>query len=170
MVKVERVRARKQLTNHTCGPASLRSIFHFYGLDVPEKEVVDCGDIGEEGTDPQTMRLMAREYGFSFYSKNKGTFKDLEKWLSRGIPILILYQDWGKPNGNNGHYAVLTGIGKRHVQIADPANYTYGDGQKFARTKKMRRDVFLKRWFEYEDNGEYYPKWFAIVRPKKKKK
>ena len=170
MTRVENVKARRQLTNYTCGPASLRTIFHFYGLDVPENELVSYGDITTNGTDPQTMRFLAREYGFSFFAKKNGTIPELIKWLERGVPILVMYQDWGPPNGKNGHYAVLTGVGKTHVEIADPANYVFGEKKRFSRTKRMRRDVFLRRWFEFEDGGIYYKKWFAIMKPKKKRK
>lgn len=168
-VEIEGVRPRKQRTSWTCGPASLRSIFYHYGYSVSEQELVIEGEIEEEGTDFKTMRKLARSHGFKFYSKENGTIDDLKKWLLKEIPILICYQDWGKPNGDNGHYAVLTGLSKTHVVISDPSNYWEGDGAKFASSKKMAIDNFLKRWFEIED-GVKVKHWFAVITPRKKKR
>jgi len=168
-VEIEGVRARKQRTNYTCGPASLRSIFYHYGYAVSEQELVIDGEVEEEGTDTKTMRMIARKHGFSFYSKSNGTVDELKNWLLKEIPILICYQDYGKPNGNNGHYAILTGLSKQYVVISDPSNYWEGDGAKFASSKKMAMDNFLKRWFEIED-GVKIKHWYSIIRPRKKKK
>jgi ABC-type bacteriocin/lantibiotic exporter with double-glycine peptidase domain len=166
MLKVEGVKPKKQQKTFTCGPASLRTIFYFYGTHVSEQELVNIADIGEEGTGEYQMRMLAREYGYSFWSRSNSHLKEVEKWIERGVPILICYQDWGKPNGENGHYAVLTGIDKDWVEIADPANH---DGTPVAHSKRMMKSNFLKRWFEVED-GETIRRWFAIVKPKKKKK
>jgi len=163
---LKKFRARKQLRNYTCGPASLRSIFYFYGVSVSEQELVEAGEIKEDGTDVPIMRYLARQYGFSFWSKDNATITEMRRWLERKIPVLILYQDWGPPNGKNGHYAVITGINKDYVEIADPSNYQYADGNKFANTKRMSREVFLRRWFEVE-KGIHYRKWFAIIKPSK---
>jgi ABC-type bacteriocin/lantibiotic exporter with double-glycine peptidase domain len=173
MPHVEGVRPRKQLKMWSCGPGALRTIFYFYGVNVSEKELVDIGDIDEEGTSEHQMRKLSHEYGFSFYGRANGHLKEVSKYLERGIPILICYQDHGPANGENGHYAVLTGVDKDWVEIADPANYYVGDGQKFAASKKMKKDNFLKRWFEVEidDDGTKLKvrHWFAIIRLRKKK-
>ena len=165
---VEGVKPRKQLTEFSCGPASLRSLFYFYGLNVSEKELVDFGEIEEDGTDIKTMRKIARAYGFTFYSKTNASLADVQKYLVKNIPVLICYQ-LGVPNGKNGHYSVVSGISKDFVQIADPSNFWEGDGKKFANNRKMTTDKFLKAWFDM-DNGIKIRKWFAILHPRSKKK
>jgi ABC-type bacteriocin/lantibiotic exporter with double-glycine peptidase domain len=172
MPKIEGVKPKKQQTRYTCGPASLRTIFYYYGIRVSEQELVDTADVTEEGTSEYQMRQLAHEYGFSFYGRANGHLKDVAKFIEKGIPILICYQDWGKPTGNNGHYAVLTGIDKDWVEIADPANH---NGTPIAHSKRMQKDNFMRRWFEDEiddSTGEKQRvrRWFAIIRPKKKKK
>lgn len=170
MNKIElQVRARKQLKNYTCGPASLRSIFYHYGFTYSEQELVLEGEIEEDGTDFKTMRKLAHTFKFTFYSRENGSVDELKKWLAKGIPILVCYQDYGKPNGHNGHYAILTGVSPDYVVLSDPSNYWEGDGLKFASSKKMAIDNFLKRWFEVE-NGVKVKRWFAIVQPRRKAK
>lgn len=165
MINIE-VKARKQKTNYTCGPASLRTIFHFYGVNVSEQELIDDGDIGEEGTGFQTMRMLARKNKFSFYSAHKGNLESIKKWLSRNIPILVCYQE-GEPNGDNGHYAVLHGIDEKFIHIADPSNYFEGDMKKFTEPRKITIEKFLNHWWEL-DHGTKVKRWYAIIRPKKK--
>lgn len=168
---IDAIRLRKQRKNFTCGPASLRIIFFFYGRRVSEQELVEKAGIGKDGTSEYQLRKLSHEYGFSFYGRANGHLREVSRYLERGIPILICYQDWGLPNGNNGHYAVLTSIDKDWVKIADPANH---NGTPVARSKRMHKDIFLKRWFEVEvdDNTgekETIRRWFAVIQPKKRK-
>ena len=168
MPRIEGVKPRKQQKIYTCGPASLRTIFYFYGVRVSEQELVDMGEITEEGTDDTQLRKLAHEYGFSFFGRANGHVKEVSKWIEKGIPILICYQDHGPADGNSGHYAVLTGIDKDWVDIADPANH---NGTPYARSKRMHKENFMKRWFEDEiqDDGttQRVRHWFSIIKPKK---
>ena len=171
MPQIEGVKTRKQRTIYTCGPASLRTIFYFYGIRVSEQELVNMADIGEEGTSEYQMRKLSHEYGFTFFGRANGRLKEVAKFIERGIPILICYQDHGAANGENGHYAVLTGVDKDWVEIADPANH---QGTPVAHSKRMSKDNFLKRWFEDEVSGDgttlRVRHWFCIIKPKKKRK
>ena len=160
--RVEGVRVRKQLTKWTCGPASIRIIFGYYGVPVAEQELVERAGIRNDGTSNWQISYMANRYGFKYWGRYGGTIRQLEHFLKQGIPILICYQDYGRANGLNGHFAVLTGIDSRWVEIADPANH---NGTPVARAKRMHRVVFLKRWFEMEDGIKTY-RWFGIIRPR----
>lgn len=163
---VLQVRARKQRTNYTCGPASLRSIFYYYEHSVSEQELVDAGEVEEDGTDFSTMRKIAHEYGYSFFSKHHGNIDQLRKWLEKKIPVLVCYQE-GEPNGKNGHYAVIHGINEHYLYIADPSNYFEGDNGKFTCPRKVTIEKFLKHWWEIDKNKKI-KRWYAIVRPKQK--
>lgn len=164
-VRVDGVKPLRQQEPYTCGPAALRTIFGFYGIKIPEHELVEDASIDEDGTSEYQMRRLAHQYGFSFYGRANGHIAEITQWLARGIPILICYQDWGPANGRNGHYAVLTGIDDTWVELADPANH-YHSPQAYS--KRMHREKFLKRWFEIEE-GERVRKWFAICKPRKLK-
>ena len=165
---IDNVKPRKQNTNYTCGPGSLRTIFHFYGYDIPEKDLIFTGEIEEDGTSHQQMRKIARTYKFKFYSKSDATLDDLKFWLKRDCPVIVDYQDYdyGKLDGHSGHYAVVYGIDDHFVYISDPANYEDGDGKKFANNKKMEIENFMKRWFDLDEKQHNIKRWFAVVRPK----
>ena len=157
----------KQKTNHTCGPASLRTIFNYYKVKVSEQELILLGDIGEEGTDFQTMRSLAREFGFSFYSKSNGSLEDIKKYLKKNIPILVCFQS-GSNNGTNGHYSVIFDIDDSFIYLADPANWTQGDKKKYSENRKMLIDTFMEHWWE-EENVKVIKRWFGIIRPRSEK-
>ena len=171
MPKIEGVKLRKQRKAYTCGPASLRIIFYYYGHRVSEQELVDFAEIDENGTSEYQMRQLAHKYKFSFYGHANGHLKDVSKYIEKGIPILICYQDYGKIDGNSGHYAVLTSVDKDWVEIADPANH---NGTPIAHSKRMMKNNFLYRWFEdeiYNDGTKQRIKrWYAIIRPKNLRK
>jgi predicted double-glycine peptidase len=163
-MQLQKLKARKQRRNYTCGPAALRTIFYFYGYSASEQDLIDEGEIGEEGTSHSTMRFLARKHGFSFYSKTKASIKDIEGWLDRKIPVLVDYQAYGPFNGNSGHYAVAIGLDAEWIELADPANYTEGDGKKFTENRKIKRSEFLQRWFDTGETQVY--KWMAIIKKK----
>ena len=159
------LKSRKQKTNYTCGPASLRTIFNYYGVKVSEEELILLGDIGEEGTDFQTMKYLAHEYGFSFYGRTATNIDDIKKYLNKKIPVLVCYQ-MGENNGNNGHYSVVYDLDDSFVYLADPANWTEGDKKKYSENRKMRIDTFIEHW--WEDEGTKIVKlWLAIIKPRK---
>ncbi len=160
-ILIEKMKARMQRTSFTCGPACLRSILHYYAIDVPESELVSMGDIDKDGTSPSMLRQLAREYGFRFYSKHNATIHDLEKWLLRELPILTLMQAWGANNGHSGHYVLVSGLSSNEIILADPSNFSLG---YFTQQKRMSKEEFLSRWFDC-DAERTYRHWIAICRP-----
>ncbi len=74
------------------------------------------------------------------YSKIK--FKDLEKHLKNGKPILALYQD----ELHDGHYGLLVGFDRDHYIFHDP----WPDfGESFKRQKKTfaKQAKVFNHWF-----------------------
>ena len=168
MIKIEKVKANRQLKNFTCGPASLRTVFRFYGINVAERDLIDDADIEEDGTSHDQMKLLAHKYGFTFYSKSNATIEDLKKYLFRNNPVIVDYQ-LGANNGDNGHYSVLYGIDDEYVYLADPSNYIEGDNKKFSSDTKIQIDKFLENWWDPDDNKNETRRWLAVLKLKKKK-
>ena len=167
MLEITDFKIRKQLLEYSCGIAAVRSIFLYCGLSISEQELREKIGITKDGLSHKQMRKLVRMYNFSFYSKSNSSILDIEKYLSKNIPVIVNYQS-GKPNGENGHYAVLVGYDAEYVKIADPSNYYEGDGKKFSNTKLMTRKDFLDRWWDINPNSNEDKKWMAIIKPKKK--
>ena len=165
MIRIDKVKSLKQRTTYTCGPGTLRTILKFYGINVSEKELVVEGEIEENGTSHAQMKLLARKYNFSFYSKSNATIDNLKKYLKRKVPVIVDYQ-LGQNSGNNGHYSVVYGIDDEYVYLADPSNYIEGDNKKFSTNTKIQIDKFLENWWDPDDNKKETTHWLCIIKPK----
>jgi predicted double-glycine peptidase len=155
MIAIEKIRTRMQATPYTCGLASLRIVFSYYGVNVHEAELVTAGEVTEEGTAPDKMKAIARHFGFTWYSRSDSSIAEVRRWLLRECPVIVLMQAWGRNDGRSGHYVVITGLGSDSVLLADPS-------AQFQRTVPMSR--FLARWWDVDDKVLRH--WFAVVRPK----
>jgi predicted double-glycine peptidase len=158
------LRACKQSTNYSCGPAALRTIFNYYKVKVSEKELLLLGDIGEEGTDFKTMKKLSNEFGFTFHSRENGNLEIIKKYINKDIPVLVCYQ-MGQNNGNNGHYSVVYNIDDSFIHLADPSNWIEGDRKKYSENRKMLIDTFLEHW--WEEDIKVIKRWYAIIKPRK---
>lgn len=163
-VRIEGIKPIVQRTSYTCGPAALRTIFAHYGVKVSERELVEEAEITEDGTGFTQMKQLARSHGFTFREYRNGTINDLRRWLLKDSPVLTSIQDYGAPNGNNGHYVVVVGMSKRYVHLADPANYYEATRPRFAKQKRMSVENFTRRWFDVDDN--VVKGWYAILHPR----
>lgn len=162
------IKARKQLTSWSCGPAALRTIFNYYKIKVSEKELILLGDIGREGTDFQTMKNLAKDFEFSFYSKSNGSLEGIKKFLKEGYPVLVCYQMGNNKSGHNGHYSVMYDIDDSFVYIADPSNWVEGDRKKYSKNIKMRKTTFLEHWWDTDADlptGKVIG-WYGVLKPK----
>ncbi len=166
-VIIDNVRPIRQRREYTCGIASLRTIFHYYGFNISEEELKRIGNITEDGTSHLQMRKLANKYNFRFYAKSYATLEDLKKWLKQDCPVIVDYQDYGTSNGKNGHYSVVYGIDDNYIMLSDPANYVEGDNKKFSNNKKMTIEKFLERWWDEDEKENEINRWFVIIRPRK---
>lgn len=164
-IKTRAIKARKQRLSFSCGPASLRTIFHFYGLSVSEQELIEKGQIQNDGTSHQMMSKLARMYNFKCYSKSNASVEDLEKWIKKGYPVIVNFQ-LGIPNGVNGHYAIIYGYDDKFFFLADPANYNEEDGKKFTENNKITRKKFIESWWDNDEKANETSKWYCLIRPK----
>jgi hypothetical protein len=82
-IELENVRARKQRTSWTCGPASLRSIFFHYGLTVSEKELVQEGVDKEQVSHAlkKNMKEICKLTVDKVEFLPQGTFSEKDQWV-----------------------------------------------------------------------------------------
>ena len=128
-----------------CGPASLVIIFNYYGLKTSEHKLAKlCGTKKDLGTSEKDLMRVAKSLGFNAKIQNNGGFLDIEKWLSKGVPVIV---DWFTRGGEShfgavadGHYSVVFGLDKKFIYIQDP---------EIGRSRKITRKDFKKVWFDY---------------------
>ena len=129
-----------------CGPASLKIVLNFHGVDKSEKELAElCKLAPGLGVDDKSISDAAKALGFNVEIKNKSSFEDIEAWLKKGVPVIVDWftrgrQDYDDSEVADGHYSVVFGLDDEYIYLQDPE--TGGE-------RKIGREDFLKVWFDF---------------------
>lgn len=130
-----------------CGPASLKMVMDYYGVHKTETEVAKhCKTTRELGTNDSSLKKAALSYGFKTIVKNKASFKDIECWLEKEVPIIVDWFTKGRPNYADsevpdGHYSVVVGLDSTYIYLQDP---------EIGKMRKLRCTDFLRVWFDFK--------------------
>ena len=129
-----------------CGPASLKIVLDYYGVDKTEKEVADMATIVEGiGWCDKDIASVAEHLEFKVEIKNESNFDDIEKWLKKGVPVIVDWftrgrQDYSDSEVADGHYSVLCGLDGEYIYLQDP---------EIGGERKIAREDFMKVWFDF---------------------
>ncbi len=138
-----------------CGPASLKMVLDYYGIEKSEEELAILCDTTEElGTSAEGIAKAAISLDFFVEIKESSSFEEIQLWLGRKVPVIV---DWFSSGNNNdmadGHYSVVIGIDKTFIYLQDP---------ELAGIRKIIRDDFLKVWFDFK--GKYIQADELVIR------
>lgn len=150
MVKLLKFPFFYQHSESTCGPASLKMVFDFFGLKFREKELARKAQTLKSGTKHASLIETARKNGFYCYIHDKSSINHIKHFIDVGLPVIVNYIE---PSGNEGHYAVVIGYGRNKIILNDPWN-----GKKF----KMSYKDFKERWHDSHKNHSYYG-WLMVL-------
>jgi ABC-type bacteriocin/lantibiotic exporter with double-glycine peptidase domain len=107
----------------TCGPAVVRAMLRFHGIRKSEAALAKMLKTTKKwGTTPFNMTDVLDDFNLLPAQCECTPRWLLEKNLSSGKPVIILWDDW------DGHWAVLVGYDKKtkSVMLMDPANFKTG--------------------------------------------
>lgn len=135
----------KQSDSARCGPASIKMILSYYGIDALEDEIAArCNQTYELGCTDNDMKIALESYGLAVKIQNNSTLQDLEYWIQHHIPIIV---DWFTPGISpdpsdmpNGHSSVVVDIDSEAVYLLDPED---------AKIRQIPRNEFLRVWFDW---------------------
>jgi ABC-type bacteriocin/lantibiotic exporter with double-glycine peptidase domain len=143
-----RIRSFQETRNAgRCGPASLKMVLSYFGVHKSEASLARlCGTKRVIGTDVAGLVRAAEQLGFNVYVKEFSTFRDIQKWLKRGVPVIVDWFSKGRAELTvaDGHYSVVIGLDRNWIYLVDP---------EFGRRRRLSRPEFRRVWFDYE--GEY---------------
>jgi ABC-type bacteriocin/lantibiotic exporter with double-glycine peptidase domain len=134
-------------TRALCGPACLKIVMAYFGAHVAERQLAKaCRSSRVSGTTGANLVTGARRFGFRAKVLDRSSFRAIETWLRRGIPVIV---DWMstvsvRPSGPSipcGHYSVVCGIDRTHLTLQDPAH---------GRRRRISRKVFRSLWFDFK--------------------
>ncbi len=150
---------QETLHQSMCGPASLKMVFDYYGIDKTEQEIAKlCGTTEDLGTDDKGIKKAAESLGFKVEIKNNSTFEDIKYWLDKRVPVIVNWFTRGRADYDDsqvadGHYSVVVGLDNEYIYIQDP---------EIGRLRKIERADFMKVWFDF--SGEYIKSDELIIR------
>lgn len=131
-----------------CGPASLKMVLRYYGIDRSEAELAQLmGTDAHFGTGAKSLKTEAEKLGLKAEIKDGCTFSDIEKWLDDEVPVIVNWFTSGRNDypedisAPDGHYAVVCGLDDAHIYLQDP---------EIGRMRKMQRAVFEHVWFDFD--------------------
>jgi Papain-like cysteine protease AvrRpt2 len=172
------VQGYQQTEDYTCGPAAVMSLMRFYSLladDQMNKKTElqiaqEMGTSKKNGSSPQKMSHWLKTHGFEVKTGVNGTLPMLRQNLSKGIPTLVEWIDWG------GHWVIVTGYivaeksshEKDTIIFADPnARYDNQNTQQGLTT--FNPDRFEAMWFDAQfiKPGHLVKGVYIIALPKK---
>jgi ABC-type bacteriocin/lantibiotic exporter with double-glycine peptidase domain len=137
-----------------CGPACLSSLLDFYGVKMSERQLGDlCRTTTHSGTEPEMLVHVLNDLGFKTIDKQKGTWNDLKKLVTRGTPVLVdWWSNFGEPA--EGHYSLVYKVTDTHISIMDPEIGSY---------RRMGKERFMKQWYDFYLDGRKNDRWYMYI-------
>lgn len=142
-----------------CGPASLKIVLDYYGVNESEEELAKmAGHKKGLGIDDKGIKRVAGKLGLKVKIKNDSSFKDIENWLKEDVPVIVDWftkgrTDYGDSSTADGHYSVVMGLDDEFIYLQDP---------ELGAMRKITRNDFMRAWFDFK--GEYMKPNELIIR------
>lgn len=124
-------------TRGFCGPASLRMVLSYYGMEQSERALARLsGAIRAQGVRAAGLAAAARRLGFKAQVKDRATLADVRQWVSKKrVPVIV---NWFSTD--EGHYSVVVGITSRTISLLDP---------EWGKVRTIDKRVFARVWFDF---------------------
>ena len=142
-----------------CGPASLKIVLDYYGINKSEKELAELVGVTKSlGVDDASIARAAESLGFKVEIKNQSDFSDIEVWLKKGVPVIVDWftrgrSDYPDSEVADGHSSVVCGLDDENIYLQDP---------EIGGVREIAREDFMKAWFDF--SGEYIKVDELIIR------
>jgi len=166
-ISVLPVRPVTQLNGYECGLACVQSLMVYGGGRMARKTLkMALGTNKNEGTLPRKIKEVLRNNGVPFVEKFGANLEDLEKQVKKGRLCLVAYQAWGAKKYfetcQSGHYSVVFGFEKDFLWLMDP-NVRGGRIRYRKGVRKIKKDVFEKRWVDEDARKKIYDHWYLAI-------
>lgn len=122
-----------------CGPASLKMVLAYYGVEESEKKLGElCHTTLRRGTTWQSLVRVAKRYGLGAEMKRRASLRDIENSIKKGAPVIV---NWFSVN--EGHWSVIIGIDSVNIYMLDP---------EIGKLRSMSRKDFMRVWFDFRSD------------------
>ncbi len=137
---------QETLHKSMCGPASLKMVLDYYGVEKSEEDLAAlCKTTDELGTDDIGIQQAAQSLGFIAEIKNNSTFEDIQTWLNKKVPVIVNWittgrKDYSESEVADGHYSVVVGLDDELIYLQDP---------EIGKVREIARGDFMKVWYDF---------------------
>lgn len=140
----------RQSTGYSCGAAVLQAVLSYWGTSEREDRLMArLHTTPQNGTSPDNIVRVAREYGLKAELREGLTLEDLEAALRKGLTVIVDLQAWRQKDDkpwtetwDDGHYMALLGMDANNLYFEDPS--------LLGSRGFIPRAEFLDRWHDYE--------------------
>ena len=145
-IRIETRPFQEPLNRGLCGPSSLKIVLDYYGVRASLSGLAKlCATSPELGTDARGIKHAATILGFTATSKDRSSFRDVDRWLRKGVPVIVDWMTSGRPSASSqqlpdGHYSVVTGLTPREIILNDP---------EIGGFRRITRSDFERVWFDF---------------------
>lgn len=141
-----------------CGPASLKMVLAYYGVECSEAELAKlCGTDANLGTSDEGIKKAAGSLGFTVEIHNDSTFEDIKMWLDRKVPIIVNWFTRGRIDYSesvvpDGHLSVVVGLDDEYIHLQDP---------EIGKLRQIKREDFMRVWFDFAE--DHISSWDEMI-------
>jgi ABC-type bacteriocin/lantibiotic exporter with double-glycine peptidase domain len=150
---------QETLNNGYCGPASLKIVLDYYGINKTEKEIAKMAGWNKTlGIDDKEIKKAAEMLGFRVKVKNNSNYRNIQNWLDKGVPVIVDWFTRGRSDYSDsavpdGHYSVVVGLDDKFIYLQDP---------EIGKIRKLKKEDFITVWFDF--SGKYIKPSGLIIR------
>lgn len=133
---------------YTCGPACLRMLLAYFGIDISEEELEKACGTTELGTTPTQISTGASKSGMDAMATKNANLENLKRSLEEGSPIIVLIDPsyiYGGIAGF-GHFIVVVGIEGDKMIYHDP-DPDISEGE----FRRCEVEKFIKAWSVFKN-------------------
>lgn len=136
----------KQSDSSRCGPASIKMILNYYGIDALENTIAKYAKCTyEKGCTNQNMVVAIKKYGLGARIYDNCELKDIEYWIKHHIPVIV---DWFAGGANvddisMGHSSIVVDIDRETIYLMDPS---------VGQMSSIKREEFNSVWFDWHSH------------------
>jgi len=132
-----------------CGPASLKIVLSYYGIEKSEQEIAKlCQSDKNLGINDKKIKKAAEKFGLKVIIKNNSSFSDIQEWLDKKVPVIVNWftrgrKDYSDSDVADGHYSVVAGIDEQFIYLQDP---------EIGKIRKLKKEDFILVWFDFKSD------------------
>ncbi len=141
-IKLSKYRQKK---DYTCIPASIKIVFEYYGIEIPEDKIEESCKTIKGGTLLKNVENGIKKIGYNVLSVKQGTIDFLIECISHNLPVIVILKVSDLPYGHAGiHAVVVCGFENGKIIYVDPA---------VGEEVELKLEIFLIAWKSLGSRG-----------------